>query len=397
MDEVPTLRALAEHLDRQLPPEVAPADTKAAAAPLPSAAMPAPESPVPVATPVADGAANVPAAGALEGIVREQLRLMERQLDLLRRQPAAAPTDVAPPPDVAPTAPALAPAIPASSPAAAAPKAFGPFRPLDKGAGAAASFRPDQQAFLDGLIARYTARTAGSKRMTQEHRAALADPRAVAGFRQGWKEMVYPIVAARSAGAKIWDVDGNEYIDLTLGFGTNMLGHAPPFVVEAVRAQMEKGFEIGPQSPLAGEVAALMREFTGMERVAFCNTGSEAVMAAVRVARTVSGRQKIALFAGAYHGQFDEVLVRAVNGAGGDRGRFRLRRASRRAPSRTCSCSTTGRPRRWKRSGRTPTSWRRCWSSRCKAGGRTCSPKGSCARCGRSPRRPGRRWCSTRW
>ena len=68
--------------------------------------------------------------------------------------------------------------------------------------------------------------------------------------------------------------------------------------------------------PLAGEVAALMREFTGMQRVGFTNTGSEAVLAATRVARTVTGRDKIAVFAGAYHGIFDEVLFRplTING-----------------------------------------------------------------------------------
>ena len=67
---------------------------------------------------------------------------------------------------------------------------------------------------------------------------------------------------------------------------------------------------IGPQSPLAAEVAALICELTGNERVTFCNTGSEAVMAAIRVARTVTGRDKIVYFAGDYHGTFDEVLMR---------------------------------------------------------------------------------------
>jgi glutamate-1-semialdehyde aminotransferase len=79
---------------------------------------------------------------------------------------------------------------------------------------------------------------------------------------------------------------------------------------------MTKGFEIGPQSPLAGKVAELLCRMTGMERAAFCNTGSEAVVAAVRTARTVTGRDKIAMFTGDYHGIFDEVLARpqTVNG-----------------------------------------------------------------------------------
>src|SRR4029077_8135823 len=132
---------------------------------------------------------------------------------------------------------------------------------------------------------------------------------------QIWKEMVYPIVTERSQGSRLWDVDGNEYVDMTNGFGSILFGHRPDFVIRAVSEQMEKGFEIGPQSPLAGKVAELLCRMTGMERAAFCNTGSEAVVAAIRTARTVTGRDKIAMFTGAYHGIFDEVLARpAVRG-----------------------------------------------------------------------------------
>ena len=87
-------------------------------------------------------------------------------------------------------------------------------------------------------------------------------------------------------------------------------GHNPEFVREAVKAQCDTGIEIGPQSPLAGEVAKMVCEMVGMERAGFCSTGSEAVTAAIRVARTVSGRDTIVMFTGAYHGVFDEVLVR---------------------------------------------------------------------------------------
>src|SRR5204862_461504 len=81
---------------------------------------------------------------------------------------------------------------------------------------------------------------------------------------------------------------------------------------QAVKEQLDTGHEIGPQSPLAAEWARLFSELTGQERVGFCNTGSEAVMGATRIARTVTGRQKIALFTGSYHGIFDEVIVRAT-------------------------------------------------------------------------------------
>jgi len=169
-----------------------------------------------------------------------------------------------------------------------------------------------QHKHIDSLISRYTQKTAGSKRITQAHRASLADPRAAAGFRSEWKEMVYPIVSEKSAGSKITDVDGNEYIDVVNGFGQTAFGHCPSFVVEAIKRQLEQGFAIGPQAELACKIATLFTELTGNERMTFCNTGSEAVMAAMRIARTVTGREKIAIFNGDYHGQFDEVLVKGV-------------------------------------------------------------------------------------
>src|SRR5581483_4969229 len=166
---------------------------------------------------------------------------------------------------------------------------------------------------LAELVIRYNRRTARSKDYAQKHRPHFCDPRAAGNFRQQWKEMVYPLVCARSKGGKLWDIDGNEYVDVTLGFGANYFGHSPDFVVQALREQLEKGFEIGPQSPMAGEAAQMLCEMTGMERAAFCNTGSEAVMAAMRVARTVTARDKIVYFTGDYHGIFDEVLARAGN------------------------------------------------------------------------------------
>ncbi|HEX4083936.1 MAG TPA: amino acid adenylation domain-containing protein, partial [Chthoniobacteraceae bacterium] len=192
------------------------------------------------------------------------------------------------------------------------PKRFGPFKPIDRSA--PTGFTPRQQAHLDALMARYTARTPKSKAFTQEHREHFADPRAVAGFRPFWKEMVYPIVAQRSSGARIWDIDGNEYLDVTMGFGTNLFGHSPDFITEAVRKQLDLGVEVGPSSALAAEAAELFCQITGNERVTFCSTGSEAILGALRLARTVTGRTKIATTSEAYHGICDEVLVRAAGG-----------------------------------------------------------------------------------
>jgi amino acid adenylation domain-containing protein len=173
----------------------------------------------------------------------------------------------------------------------------------------------EQDRYIDGLIATTTARTPKAKEQTQASRAVLADPRTVQGFRSRWKEMVYPFLSDRAQGCRIWDVDGNEYIDLVGGYGVTFLGHQPDFIVDAIRSQLDKTLAIGPQSVLAADVARLVSDLTGMERVAFCNTGSEAVLAAVRAARTVTGKSKIVKFDGHYHGIFDEMQVRG-SGAG---------------------------------------------------------------------------------
>lgn len=184
---------------------------------------------------------------------------------------------------------------------------FVPYRPIRPGS--AGGLEPRQQQHLDSLIARYTARTPRSKEMAQRNRAVLADNRASAGFRFSIKEMLYPIHGVRSAGAKIWDVDGNEYIDLTMGFGVNLFGHGAPFITRAIEEQLGKGIQLGPQSDLAGEVAGMLCELTGNERAVFCNSGTEAVMMAMRLARTAHDRPLIALFGGSYHGTFDGVLA----------------------------------------------------------------------------------------
>jgi acyl transferase domain-containing protein len=307
LEDAPTLNLLVERILPTLPDDALPVSPVAAPVAAPSFAMPAA---MPAMTLPAD-------ASGLAGVFAQQLSIISRQLEMLGLHPGA-PMSAAPAAAAAPAS-AAKPAArkPATTTTAAAQPtaAFGPYRPPNRSP--TGGLTDEQQKNLAAIIARYNAKTAKSKAATEANRAYLADPRSVSGFRQSWKEMVYPIVATGSSGSHLTDIDGNDYIDITNGFGMIFFGHNPKFIREAVDAQYDKGIEIGPQTPLAGEVAKLLCEMVGMERAAFCSTGSEAVMAAIRTARTVSGRDKVVMFTGAYHGIFDEVLVRPTRSSDG--------------------------------------------------------------------------------
>ncbi len=167
--------------------------------------------------------------------------------------------------------------------------------------------------YLEKLIREFNKKTAKTKAHTQKYRKVLADNRVSAGFRPNLKEIVYPLICKQARGSRFTDFDGNEYIDFTMGFGVNLFGHSPEFIETAVREQIELGMCLGPQSVLAGGVAELICELTGQERTAFCNSGTEAVMTAIRLARAATKRKKLVIFDGSYHGHFDGVLARALN------------------------------------------------------------------------------------
>ncbi len=335
LEDLDNTRKLAALLDAEMPPErfappapapvAAPVTVPAAAAPavMAQAALPQPIAlPAVTAAPLAAGQGD-----ALHTLIQQQMQLMSQQLALLAGAPLA-PLAAATVPVAAPVAAAASVAAPVARASAAAPaattsdsgeqpsikslveKPFGASPRLTLQAGQ--DFTPAQHRWIDDFIAKYNARTAKSKSFSQDNRKVMADPRVVTGFNPMWKDLVYPIVVDRSKGASLWDLDGNEYIDLLSCFGANMLGYQPEYLLQAMHAQLDRGLEVGPQHPLSADVAHLISTFTGMERVGFCNTGSEAVMGAMRIARTVTGRKKIAIFTNSYHGIFDEVIVRGT-------------------------------------------------------------------------------------
>ncbi|MCP4752942.1 MAG: aspartate aminotransferase family protein [Proteobacteria bacterium] len=122
----------------------------------------------------------------------------------------------------------------------------------------------------------------------------------------------YPFYVSKGKGSRLWDVDGNEYIDLTAGFGPIFLGHSPDEVIAAAKDQFELGSDLGMTSPLQGKLAELLIEASPCaEMVHFCNTGTEATMEALRLARAHTGKGKLGIFVGSYHGVHDPVLVEA--------------------------------------------------------------------------------------
>jgi iturin family lipopeptide synthetase A len=170
---------------------------------------------------------------------------------------------------------------------------------------------PRQKEFIENFSLRYNEKTRQSKEYAAQYYGVLSDWISSLNFRFSLKEILYPIVSSRSKGARFWDLDGNEYLDLAMGYGVDFLGHNCDFIREAVIKQVEKGFELGPQSNLAGEVAELIRELTGVDRVVFCNTGSEAIMVSLRIARAARNVDKVVMFVGSFHGTFDGVLAQS--------------------------------------------------------------------------------------
>src|SRR6058998_498414 len=125
-----------------------------------------------------------------------------------------------------------------------------------------------------------------------------------------------PFFVARAKGAKIWDVDGKEYIDYVGSWGPAILGHAPKVVVDAVREAATRGLSFGIPNPLEAEMAELICDWVpSIEKVRMVNSGTEATMSCIRVARAFTARDKIIKFDGCYHGHVDALLVKTGSGA----------------------------------------------------------------------------------
>ena len=125
-----------------------------------------------------------------------------------------------------------------------------------------------------------------------------------------------PFFAERAAGSRVWDVDGNEYIDYVGTWGPAILGHAHQPIIEAVKDAADRGTSFGIPSEAEVQMAKLVKEFVpSVQKVRMVNSGTEACMSAIRVARGFTDRPKIIKFDGCYHGHADSLLVKAGSGA----------------------------------------------------------------------------------
>jgi glutamate-1-semialdehyde 2,1-aminomutase len=124
-----------------------------------------------------------------------------------------------------------------------------------------------------------------------------------------------PVIVKRAKGAKVWDCDGNSFIDYIMSWGPLILGHAPDVVVKAIERAAKRGTSYGLPTSAENDIARLITEaFPSIEKVRLVNSGTEAAMSAIRLARAFTGRKKILKFDGCYHGHADSLLVKAGSG-----------------------------------------------------------------------------------
>ena len=156
--------------------------------------------------------------------------------------------------------------------------------------------------------ARLLDRTPGSEEL--HARAVKSMPNGVASNFQA--NDPYPVYLRHGHGSRVWDVDGSEYVDFHGGFGVNVVGHAHPLIVEAIREVADQGIHFAVTTQKTVELAEAICERFQLEQMRFVNSGTEATMDAIRVARAATGRDRIVKMEGSYHGHHDVVLFSVV-------------------------------------------------------------------------------------
>ncbi|UAA37474.1 aminotransferase class III-fold pyridoxal phosphate-dependent enzyme [Paraneptunicella aestuarii] len=167
----------------------------------------------------------------------------------------------------------------------------------------------DQQKYVDELCAMFEKFAPKSKQNALIHQEYFVDQRKTANLKRGLKNLQYHITYDRGEGAYLYDIDGNRYVDVTGDNGVNLFGHQPERIKKAIVDRASKGFPLVGYTEELFVAAQLFTELTQSERVMFTQSGTEAVMWAVRIARAATGRNKLVIFDGSYHGLSDTVLA----------------------------------------------------------------------------------------
>lgn len=165
------------------------------------------------------------------------------------------------------------------------------------------------RAYIDALIERYDRFVPKSKANVLKHQTHFVDQRRAFHLIKDLKKLHFQITYTSAEGAYVSDIDGNRYIDISGDMGVNLFGHKAPFLIEAVKHSLDQGIPLVGYSDMIFKACELFCELTGHERTLFTQSGTEAVMFAVRIARAATGRNKIVLFDGAYHGLSDAVAA----------------------------------------------------------------------------------------
>jgi glutamate-1-semialdehyde aminotransferase len=166
-----------------------------------------------------------------------------------------------------------------------------------------------QKDYLRQLAKAFAGRVPKSRHNAMVHQAYFVDQRKVAGLKRPLKPMQFQLTYERAEGAYLYDVDGNKYVDITGDNGVNFFGHQPEFMKKALVKRLNQGYPLVAYSEDLFEAARLFCEITGHERMVFAQSGTEAVMWATRMARAATGKKKVVIFDGSYHGLSDNVLA----------------------------------------------------------------------------------------
>ena len=163
----------------------------------------------------------------------------------------------------------------------------------------------EHRAWIAALVEKYDRFVPKSKANVLEHQVHFVDQRRACHLIKELKKLHFQITYAKAEGVYVHDADGNRYIDISGDMGMNLFGHRAPFLIDALKHSLDQGIPLVGYSDMTFKACKLFCEITGHERALFTQSGTEAVMFAVRIARAATGRKKIVLFDGSYHGPSD--------------------------------------------------------------------------------------------